>query len=190
MAALASYGRQANDETLVRLAMRIQGRAIRKAGVLLQQISSQSGGDRRSFDYQQEGDRQLVSRTNAAREAGFSEHQQKQALRLANIPEDEFESAIEDEEPPTITDLAERGTRRRAIVNDENDDVAHTARAEFALKTFEAQMNGISPAAVGRYARQDKEVGRRIAASALGLHLKLEQLLWQLEEAACIAPKT
>jgi len=37
----------------------------------------------------------LLSRSEAAREAGFSEHQQKQAIRLASILEDEFEETIE-----------------------------------------------------------------------------------------------
>jgi hypothetical protein len=35
MAALAFYGRQANDQTLVRAAMKMQARAIRKAAAPL-----------------------------------------------------------------------------------------------------------------------------------------------------------
>jgi hypothetical protein len=82
MAALASYGRQANDDTLFHMAMRIHARAIRKAGDLLQNISSAQG---MRTDRLQEGDRAKSPRNEAAREAGFSEHQQKQALRVANL---------------------------------------------------------------------------------------------------------
>jgi hypothetical protein len=79
------YGRQANDETLVRLAMRIQARAIRKAGELLQQISNAAGRPGKSQQIQEDS-LQNFGRTKVARDAGFSEHQQKQALRVANIP--------------------------------------------------------------------------------------------------------
>jgi len=39
----------------------------------------------------------------------MSEDQRKTALRVANIPEDEFEAAVESDNPPTMTDLARRG---------------------------------------------------------------------------------
>lgn len=52
-------------------------RAIRKAGELLQKITPAHGANQNI----QEGDRRNVTRTDAARDAGFSEHQQKQALR-------------------------------------------------------------------------------------------------------------
>ena len=35
------------------------------------------------------------------------------ALRIANIPEDEFEEAVESDDPPTASQLAERGTKHR-----------------------------------------------------------------------------
>jgi hypothetical protein len=74
---------------------RIQARALRRAGELLSQI------DACGHHMKKEGT--LLSRSEAAREAGFSEHQQKQAIRLASILEDEFEETIESYEPPTIT---------------------------------------------------------------------------------------
>src|SRR5262245_7890839 len=40
MSALASYARQAEDETLLRTAMRIRGRALRRAGELLKIVSA------------------------------------------------------------------------------------------------------------------------------------------------------
>lgn len=106
MAALASYARQAKDEELLHKARRIQARALRRSGELLEQIAPARGPNQ---NIQAGSHPNVFTRTDAAREAGFSEHQQKQAMRLANIPEDEFEAAIEGEKPPTVTELAERG---------------------------------------------------------------------------------
>lgn len=44
----------------------------------------------------------------------MSRHQLVQALRGAAIPEDEFERMVESDNPPTITALSDRGTRRDA----------------------------------------------------------------------------
>lgn len=57
--------------TLFHMAMRIQASAIRKAGELLQNISSAQG---MRTDRLQEGGRPKSPRNEAAREAGFSEH--------------------------------------------------------------------------------------------------------------------
>ncbi|RVP57109.1 hypothetical protein CN071_27805 [Sinorhizobium meliloti] len=51
---------------------------------LLKQIEAARGGDRKSSEYQREGDRPLISRTAAAEDAGLSEHQRKTMLRVAN----------------------------------------------------------------------------------------------------------
>ncbi len=37
------------------------------------------------------------------------------AIRVANVPEPEFEQAIESEHPPTVTELAERGKKPAAF---------------------------------------------------------------------------
>lgn len=112
-AALASYARQANDDQLERMAHRIRARAIRRAGELLKQIEPQQGGDRKSEEYQKAGDHPLISRTDAARDAGMSPHQAKQAVRIASIPDDDFEAQVEAPKPPTITQLAQQGIQRR-----------------------------------------------------------------------------
>jgi hypothetical protein len=52
-----------------------------------------------------------VGRTQAARDAGLSEHQQKIALRVANVPKDEFERQVESDNPPTNTALGEQSTK-------------------------------------------------------------------------------
>jgi len=39
----------------------------------------------------------------------MSERQRKTALRVANVPSEEFEQAVESDNLPTVTALAERG---------------------------------------------------------------------------------
>jgi beta-phosphoglucomutase-like phosphatase (HAD superfamily) len=103
--ALASYAKQADDDTLRRLADRIQARAVRRAGELLKQLDGRG-------DHMKKGGTSL-SRTDAANRAGMSDDQRKTAVRVANVPDDEFESAVEGDNPPTVTALAERGKQSR-----------------------------------------------------------------------------
>ncbi|RWD23055.1 hypothetical protein [Mesorhizobium sp.] len=108
-AALASYAKQANDSGLMKMAVRIRDRAIRRAGELLKQIESQQGARN---DLATSGSRPPeVTRTEAARDAGMSPHQTKQAIRVANVPAEEFEQQVESSNPPTVTALAEQGKR-------------------------------------------------------------------------------
>lgn len=51
------------------------------------------------------------SRSKAANDAGLSERQRKTALRVANIPEEDFEQAVESDYPPSVTALAEAGKK-------------------------------------------------------------------------------
>ncbi|PKA39653.1 hypothetical protein CWR43_30780 [Rhizobium sullae] len=110
-AALASYARQADDKTLENYAMRIRSRAIQRAGELLKEFEPQKGGDRRSEEYQRAGAPPLVTRQQAANEAGMSPHQAKQAVRVANVPAEDFERQVESDAPPTITKLAKQGKK-------------------------------------------------------------------------------
>ena len=87
MSALASCGRQAHDDQLVKTAMRVQLRALRRAGEILQQM--EIGRGRNQYSEDRVGDHPTVGKANAARDAGFSDYQRKNALRIANIPEDE-----------------------------------------------------------------------------------------------------
>lgn len=106
-AALASYAKQANDDELMKMATRIRDRAIRRAGELLKQIEPQQGARN---DLATSGSRPPeVNRQQAAADAGMSPHQAKQAVRVANIPADEFERQVESATPPTVTKLAEQG---------------------------------------------------------------------------------
>jgi hypothetical protein len=107
-AALASYAKQANDDELMKMATRIRDRAIRRAGELLQQIDGR-GGDRSKS----EGDHtSALTQADAAREAGLSKHQQVQAVRIANIPQDDFDRQVDSPKPPTLSQLAQQGIQR------------------------------------------------------------------------------
>lgn len=127
-AALASYAKQVNDESLLIMARRIKLRANDRMGELLKAIDSQQG---MRTDRLQEGTHQKSvqrpsnvkpTRAQVAREAGLSEHQQKTAMRIASVPREEFEAAVESEAPPTVTELAQRGVQPRAPENDKRPD--------------------------------------------------------------------
>jgi hypothetical protein len=109
--AMASYAKQAKDESLRKMADRIQARAIRRCGELLRQIEPARGANQNI----QEGDLPKVTRESAATDAGLSEHQRKTALRVAAIPEAEFVAAVDSAQPPTVTALAEQGRQARPV---------------------------------------------------------------------------
>lgn len=106
-AALASYAKQANDDELMKMATRIRDRAIRRAGELLSQIEPKHTGrpaENRAGAYPNS-----PTRKAAATEAGMSPHQAKQAVRIAAIPQEEFDRQVDSAMPPTLTLLAEQG---------------------------------------------------------------------------------
>jgi hypothetical protein len=110
--AMASYAKQAKDESLRKMADRIQARAIRRCGELLRQIPAGKTGPVPEL---QEGALPQFTRTQAATDAGLSEHQRKTALRVAAIPEAEFVAAVDSAQPPTVTALAEQGRQARPV---------------------------------------------------------------------------
>ncbi|WP_422032189.1 hypothetical protein [Roseovarius sp.] len=86
-------------------AMRIKGRALRHYAELMQQIEPATGMHN-SPGTKKVGARPF-SRTDAARAAGMSPHQHKQAMRTGNIPADQFEDMFERDDPPTVSELAD-----------------------------------------------------------------------------------
>lgn len=109
-AALASYARQANDNTLHNLALRIQARAQRRMGELLKQIPSGQGANLTAAG---RAGAVPICRESVARDAGLSDRQRKTALRVASVPEPAFTAAVESPQPPTVTALAAMGTSSR-----------------------------------------------------------------------------
>lgn len=106
--AMRSYAKQASDDSLYKDALRVQAHAIRRCGELLLQIQDNNRG-RPSAEIRDAGVPNLT-RKEAADEAGLSERQRKTAIRVARVPEAEFEEAIESAQPPTISELARKGT--------------------------------------------------------------------------------
>lgn len=105
--ALASYARQAKDQTLFDTAMRIHARAERRAGELLKEFDGKGRNQ-----YSEDGGDAPTTQREAADAAGLSKDQQVQAVRVANVPAELFETLVEGDKPPTVTALAELGTKK------------------------------------------------------------------------------
>ena len=95
-----------DDDTLRKLADRIQSRAVRCCGDLLKVY--RAPGTR--TDKPNTG---TVARSQkeAATEAGMSQRQRETAVSVANVPTEQFEAAVESDDPPTVTALAEQGKK-------------------------------------------------------------------------------
>lgn len=156
--ALASYAKQAKDEQLRKMADRIQARAIRRCGELLKQIEPARGANQNI----REGTLPKVTRKFAAADAGMSEHQRKTALRVANVPESEFNEAIESDSPPTVTQLAEQGKKKLVDIGDSKPaDFAMATRALAQLKRFAEFAESHDPAAVASGVRPSEFASAR-----------------------------
>lgn len=111
--ALASYAKQADDDSLRKYADRIQARAIRRCGELLKQVEPAQGA-RTDIEPCTGADTKLT-RGRAATDAGLSKRQKDTALRVASVPETEFVQQVESDNPPTITELAKQGTKQKLV---------------------------------------------------------------------------
>ena len=148
-AAMASYARQADDESLFQMATRIKARAIRRYGELLKQIEPAKGANQniRGVDPPK-----VHTRTEAAKAAGLSKDQQKQAIRVASIPSDTFERAVESPKPPTVTELAKQGTTTSTVHLKGRDprDFEQSTRVQSALRAFALIASEVAPAVAVR----------------------------------------
>lgn len=108
-AALASYAKQSEDEELEKYAVRVRLRAVRRVGELLQEIKAGKGGRPAKTG----GGAATSFRGAAASEAGLSKDQAIRAIRVASVPEDEFDAAVEAYRPATVTELADMGLKAR-----------------------------------------------------------------------------
>ena len=105
--AIASYARQADDKTLLNHALRIQARAQRRVGELLDDYKLPPQEKRLG------GVAPTKSQRLIAAQHGLSKDQEVAAKRAAAIPHEEFEAAVESDDPPTREQLSEMGRRRR-----------------------------------------------------------------------------
>lgn len=159
-AALASYAKQAKDEQLQKYAERIRARAIRRCGELLKQVEPSKGG-------QPTHDGGGISRTKAAADAGLSERQKVTALRVASIPDADFDSQVESDDPPTVSRLAEQGKKSLIDLGSTSPDDFKMATAALAsLRRFSEFTNTHDPRRVAAGVRpQEIESARRHVAA-------------------------
>lgn len=99
----SDFAKQADDKQLETTAQRIRARAIRRCGELLKEIEKATGPGRGKKGGE------ASPRLSAATSAGLSPDQAKQSIRVANVPQEDFDEQVESDTPPTITSLAEQG---------------------------------------------------------------------------------
>lgn len=182
-AALASYARQADDRSLETMAQRIRARAVRRAGELYKQIEPQRGGDRRSDQRDAAGP--LMTRKQAAGDAGMSERQMKTAIRVANVPAERFEEWVESDAPPTLSQLAQQGTKPKArpIVDLQGRDPGEFNRAlhftgdlEHAVNLLERlDVETVAPTLIPKEREQARRLVQRIDAIADRIIVRLSE---------------
>jgi len=74
----------------------------------------------------------LRDRANFLRIRANEEGPLKTALRVANLPEEEFKEAIQGERPATVTQLAERGKQTRMPLRGTSCETATSSRRRAA----------------------------------------------------------
>jgi hypothetical protein len=117
MAALGSYAKQADDEELEKLAKKIRAQAMKRCGELLNEFDAQ--GQRNDLELMS-GSEHKLSKYKVGENAGMSNRQIKDSVWIANVPDELFNSLVESDTPPTITTLAELGTKKRAPLKNES----------------------------------------------------------------------
>jgi len=164
--ALASYAKQAEDAELQKMAERIRARAIRRCGELLRAIKRPEQGGRPTKNG---GGSAPVSRAQAGRDAGLSRDQRRDAIRVARVPEADFEAAVESDDPPTVTRLLEE-RRPKPIVDLKGRDPREYAAATQALglmRRFAEFTTEKAPEAIARGASGRERVILRKQAAAI-----------------------
>jgi hypothetical protein len=108
-AALRSYARQRDDPTLHNLAQRIQLRAIRRMG----ELSAELGIEQPRDESGRLASSGKTAKSAVLKDAGISTSAAHRAERIASIPDSDFEADLAADTPPTVTELAMRGTVSR-----------------------------------------------------------------------------
>jgi hypothetical protein len=180
--ALTSYARQAHDDILQKMAIRIQAQAIRRCGELIREIAPKDTAGRPTKN----GNGAVtISRDCIAEDAGLSLRQKRTALRVANVPEAEFEELIESEDPPTVTQLAEHGkkpapppsTAHLEGRDPEDFKISTTVQGELDRFAKLAETKDPAVAVRGAYDHERPEM----AAQAIAIIAWLNKLLEALE---------
>ena len=148
--AMAAYARMSEDDTLRKQCDRIQARALRRCGELLKEYNSP--GARTDLEPNDGGDGGLTQ-GQAAKDAGMSERQQVTAVRVANVPDADFETQVESDSPPTVTALAEQGKKTRNLVDLQGrapEEYSMATSAQAHLRDFAKFAGKTDPAVVAR----------------------------------------
>ena len=74
--------------------------------------STKSASQAQLKHYRGGGGPTSTNRTKIAQAAGLSKDQQVQAVRIARVPDDEFDTLVEGDTPPTMTELGDFGRQR------------------------------------------------------------------------------
>lgn len=127
MSALSSYAKQADNPELEILAKKIRAHAMKRCGELLKELDAR-GGDHKSENFKK-GDASPfdLTRMTAGKNAHMSSDQVKDAVRIANIPDELFNELIESDAPPTVTQLAELGKKNEYVISVKNKSAFATA---------------------------------------------------------------
>lgn len=154
-AAMASYAKQSKDDTMEMAARRIRGRAVRRLGELAREIPAKAGGRGDPSTRSAGGTPpHLSERAKALRAAGVSPDEAKTAMRVANVPPEEFEAAIESQRPPTVDELAERGTQKRKPLIDlqglDPDEYNRALHVRAAINALADTLDQVRPEAFVR----------------------------------------
>lgn len=141
--ALASYAKQADDDVLEQTARRIRARAIRRCGELLKQFPANGGGrpkkvsvDPDAFFDNPVSILEPLCRTEVAEKAGLSRDQRHVALKVADLPPDVFEQAVESKKAPGVHRLAEMGKRTFGPREPAPEGFKQATRALGGIRTF------------------------------------------------------
>lgn len=160
--ALASYAKQADDDSLRRMAVRIQARAVQRCGELLKQIAPAKNRHDSEKATRSGGD---PPRHQAAKDAGLSNRQKKTALRVASVPVMEFDELVESDDPPTVTALAERGKKpSTAHLKGRNpEEFKLSTQVQGQLRSFAKFVGDVDPATAvrGAFASERKAMAEQ-----------------------------
>ncbi len=85
--------------------------------------------------------RPKAAHTLAAEAAGLSKHRTKTALRVASIPDTQFDQLVEGDQPPTVTALAAIGLQYRPRHEAPMQDVAPVSNLGALFRTAEPERN-------------------------------------------------
>ena len=165
-AAMASYAKQSKDERLEKMAKRIRVRAVRRCGELLKAIPKTKGGAG-THESNSNSQRRVETRTQTGGDAGLNHNQVHDAVKVAEIPETEFNAKIDSDNPPTVSNLIrpknvdectenKKVQREATVIRNSNTDYPMHWFGTLAMLDRECEkLNPITAAKNIEYSRQE-----------------------------------